>query len=736
MRPIACCLLGPIASVLLAIGAARGAAVAPGAQPVENATTPKDLEAKATFHCIGLKWDLAGDANRNAACSVQFRRKGSAAWRDALALFRVVFRPADMGMNTGETRRANVNALAGSIFHLAPGTAYEVKLSLTDPDGGSEERAIEVATHPLPRDPLRLRPIPVPAGQLQKAVAAAQPGDVLLLEAGDHGPGVPISKSGTSDNPIVLRGPAEGEAVIRGNVAVSGSHLWFDRLTLDCTNRPAPGSKPDTASFFRTGAQGKNGLNGARSSAEVFVTRCKFLNHHYGCNVYGHRWFVTDCTFLGEHEWHDDFLTLGKVKGHMSGEGVDFHHHPGGVGVVAFCQITGTADGVSYGDNNIDVYNNVVYETCDDLVEMDYGYHNYRVWGNLLYSSLAGLSYQPFNGGPWYVFRNQVSGAGLNILKLKEGYGPNIFANNTLVQATPYKRYSILLDGIFANNAWVSLPNAPIGSNREGAPFSLSRLRLMDHNVYGVGDKPVWVLDKNYSLKDLHEAGVDRHSLAVKGHDVLENLPDNPKKGTSKWMLPKDGSPLVDGGTPLPNLIESYHGKAPDIGAVERALGPHWVGPRAYAPSGLAYGLPPAWQVASPAALAPFADLGAPPKARRIALVLTRQEPRAFILATFEPLEPHEAWRRFEELARPEPGGAETAIRYLDSLAARLATRDLGGKPVASLTAAQWTNGGLWHILGGCQADGLPALRTDFFLFASSLVETLSAPDLSRMPDL
>ena len=201
----------------------------------------------------------------------------------------------------------------------------------------------------------------------------------------------------------------------------------------------------------------------------------------------------------------------------MSGEGIDFHHHRGGTCVAAFNDITGTADGISYGDNNIDVYNNRVYQTCDDLVEMDYGYHNYRVWGNLLYSALAGISFQPFNGGPWYIFRNQVTGASLNILKLKEGSGSVVFVNNTLVQASAYKRFSILLNGIFANNVWVSVPNAPIGSSRQDDDFRLTRMRFMDHNAYGVGDRPIWLLEKPYALADLRAIGLDTNSRGGQG---------------------------------------------------------------------------------------------------------------------------------------------------------------------------------------------------------------------------
>jgi len=715
---------------LLFFGLALTGAAQSAPAPAADATIVKDLEAKATYNCIGLKWDVDGDGNRNATCKLRFRRKGLAEWRDALDLFRVVFRPGDMEMN--RRKRENVNALAGSIFHLAPGTTYEVALSLADPDGGSVEKTIVIATHALPQDTKDGRLVKVPVGQFQKACADAQPGDILLLEKGDHGSGPAIARSGTAERPIMVRGPAQGEAIIHGPISVGGAWWWFDRLTLDCTNWPAAGAAVNPEDLYKTGAQGKNGFNGSANSLEIAVTRCKFINHHYGCDVWGHRWFVTDCSFDGERLWRDDLLTGHKVRSQLSGEGIDFHHHQGGTCVAAFNTITGTSDCISYGDNNIDVYNNLVFWTSDDLLEPDYGFHNYRLWGNRGCSSLAGLSFQPFNGGPWYVFRNQLSGAALNILKLKEGYGPVIFVNNTLVQDKTYKRFSTLLNGIFANNVWVTLPNAAIGTNSGGNKFSLTRMRFMDNNAYGVGEKPVWVLEKSYALKDLHAIGFDKNSRTIRGDDVLADLPADPRKGTLEHILPRSGSPLVDGGAALPNIIPAYTGKAPDIGAYELELGPHWVGPRTYAPSGLAYGAAEGWSVVGAPGPKGFQIRNPGIKSARVALALERSNPSASIVVTFEPSTAEAAWARYRNLIESAGEALTPLVRYSDSLAAKVVRTN--GR--AELIGAQWTSQGVWVIQGECDVNDLAAVRPGFFLFVSSLLETITVPDPSQMTPL
>ena len=88
-----------------------------------SGTTPGAIRAYSTFSSIGVEWDIVGDANHNAAASVEFRVTGTSAWRAALPLVRVDYNGA--------------NTLAGSVLFLSPGTSYDVRLTLTDPDGGT-----------------------------------------------------------------------------------------------------------------------------------------------------------------------------------------------------------------------------------------------------------------------------------------------------------------------------------------------------------------------------------------------------------------------------------------------------------------------------------------------------------------------------------------------------------------------------------------------------------------------
>src|SRR5262245_59242445 len=70
-----------------------GRLVAQGAAaptPSPNAVTPGELVIEPpTLINLGFEWFIQGDANRNAAVDVTFRKKGTTAWRPALPLLRL-----------------------------------------------------------------------------------------------------------------------------------------------------------------------------------------------------------------------------------------------------------------------------------------------------------------------------------------------------------------------------------------------------------------------------------------------------------------------------------------------------------------------------------------------------------------------------------------------------------------------------------------------------------------------
>ena len=82
---------------------------------------------------LGFEWRIDGDANRNATVSVEFRAVGESRWREALPLLRI-------GGEHVYRRRENLDytvpdGFAGSILICRPGTEYECRFQLADPDG-------------------------------------------------------------------------------------------------------------------------------------------------------------------------------------------------------------------------------------------------------------------------------------------------------------------------------------------------------------------------------------------------------------------------------------------------------------------------------------------------------------------------------------------------------------------------------------------------------------------------
>ena len=84
---------------------------------------------------LGFEWAISGDEDRDAAVSVEYRKVGDSQWRRAMPLVRIggeeVFRDREGLYYTVP------DGFAGSILNLEPGTEYECRFELTDPDCAS-----------------------------------------------------------------------------------------------------------------------------------------------------------------------------------------------------------------------------------------------------------------------------------------------------------------------------------------------------------------------------------------------------------------------------------------------------------------------------------------------------------------------------------------------------------------------------------------------------------------------
>src|SRR5580704_7008703 len=115
-----------------------------------------------TLVSLGFEWRITGDDNRNAKVETSYRIKGESNWRPALPLMRL--QREEIGTAPGPNaandparyplfKYTAANMFAGSILNLDPGTEYECRFVLSDPDGvtGATEKIVSVRTRAEPQ---------------------------------------------------------------------------------------------------------------------------------------------------------------------------------------------------------------------------------------------------------------------------------------------------------------------------------------------------------------------------------------------------------------------------------------------------------------------------------------------------------------------------------------------------------------------------------------------------------
>ena len=547
----------------------------------QDATTPGELRTYSTIHSIGIEWDIAGDADHDASCQVSFRAKGAEAWRHALPLFRV----ESYGWYADRKADRRYTMVAGSILFLEPGTAYDVKLNLADPDGGAESRVVEIATRPIPRLPeggRTLHAVPgsgggegskdTPFRGLAAAQEAARPGDVVLLGPGEYGAFV-FSKSGEPGRPLAWKAAEDGGSVF-DSADVAASHVHLEGLSFRKKDR-------DTA------------LRGSGPTSDVALVRSRFSGFFHSVVVgrEGRDWYVADNVIEGRNG-------LDPKVHHAEGEGVELSQTSGHT--VCHNRISRVQAGVHYPLRNCDIFGNDIHDTTDDGLEPDYGYANVRMWGNRITNfGNNALSFQPMYCGPWYFIRNQVIGTGhIFKFRIQDRF---LLAHNTFVRWGPSSdRMWCILSALSRNNLFISAGgDAPVWgcvSYKEDSPAYIVP------PVY----RPTWATDVDYDGFDWGRAkeafswdrrypdlaafsaavGIEKNGVRVRKEEIFEawDLPEKPAPAERRVLSLREGSNAVDAGAVLPNVNEDFAGKAPDLGAHERGGPRARYGPRPAAP--------------------------------------------------------------------------------------------------------------------------------------------------------
>jgi len=563
-----------------------------GCAASENGVTPGNLVLEEpTLVCLGVRWYVSGDENGNASVKMSYRRKGEQAWRQAMPLFRVgksddpnAEKPFLSEQVNGEWPIPLPNLFAGSILDLQADTPYEIKLELSDPDGGSATRTLQARTRrepvaPKPKRTLHVKPgngggagtAADPIRGLAAANAIAKPGDLFLIHAGVYEGTFETDKSGTPEAPIVWRGAGDGETVIDAKGADRGvsANLVHD--------------------VFFEGLGIRNSQFGMvpHGASNVVVRRCHFYQNEYGFAGYRQDkpmkgFFIADNLFEGPSTWPRTKGIEDARAVQVSGQG-----H-----VVCYNRIRGFADGVDImscpPNRAIDFYGNEISECTDDAIELDYGETNVRAFRNHITNCFEGISTQPVYGGPAYVFRNAMYNLEYTEFKMHNGPVGMLYFHNTVVKAGvawPLYTSEQVQHVVSRNNLMIGTKGTYV--------FEFSpRMTECDFDYDGFGAGPVelfakWNDQRHQTFEDFRaNSGIERHATWLGDQSPFASGIKPPADLKQQFAITVNdlrlagGSKAVDAAVVLPNVNDGFGGKAPDLGAYElgEAL-PHY-GPR------------------------------------------------------------------------------------------------------------------------------------------------------------
>jgi hypothetical protein len=264
--------------VALAIAVSAGGLAR--AQGAAGVTAGELVVEPPTLLSLGFEWYIDGDADRDAAVAVAYRRSGERDWHTSLPLLRV---QNERTFYVETLYYTAPSMFAGSVFELEENTEYEVRFTLTDPDGvtGQAERTVPVRTrgepqpaasghtyHVYPFDYKGPRQEPAFSGLLaayyknsiggdwsRAAPPHVEPGDTILVHAGVYRDfdrfsysheldsryttccGTPwdgtfyLTQDGTAERPIAIKAAGDGEVVFDG----AGNNVLFNVMGADYT---------------------------------------------------------------------------------------------------------------------------------------------------------------------------------------------------------------------------------------------------------------------------------------------------------------------------------------------------------------------------------------------------------------------------------------------------------------------------------------------------------------------
>jgi hypothetical protein len=424
-----------------------------------------------TLLSLGFDWQIDGDDNRNASVDVSYRKKGETVWKKALPLLRLQHEWVN-----GAPPQANPNPLlpqtpfdyvvpnmfSGSILNLEPGTEYECRLVMNDPDGirGETTKVVTVRTRtePMPAAGGRTYHVyPVDwKGEKQEPAftglmsayymgtshydyqnawpARVKPGDVILVHAGLYvsdrfhymnGQARPgylslgtvfdgtyyLTASGTPERPIVIKGAGDGEVVFDGDGAqnlfnlMAANYNYFEGITIRNTNvafllgiKDIAGSSGFTLKHSKIYDVGRAVQDDWSGSQNYYIADNSLVGRHDPEKMMGWIGAIWE-KFPGYPELlTSEYAIKVYGQGHVVAHNYLAHWHDA-IDVATYGNPDGSPNATA--DRlpvSIDFYGNDIFNMGDNCIESDGGAHNIRVFRNRCFN----VASQALSAQPMY----------------------------------------------------------------------------------------------------------------------------------------------------------------------------------------------------------------------------------------------------------------------------------------------------------------------------------------------
>ena len=443
-----------------------------------------------TLVSLGVDWQIDGDENRNASVAVAYRRAGDTQWRQGLPLMRLqneqvngrVGGPSFVDgehaaesaaqLAGGSTAPAGVpasgaspfafspfsyvspNMFSGSVFDLSPDTDYEVKVTLSDPDGvsGDTEHILTAHTRPEPMPAAggkvyHVYPVGYDGPREQPAftglmaayyMAAAhfdyqnaypprvQPGDTILVHTGTYlsdrhhymnrapAPGYLalgtvfdgtyyLTQSGTPDKPIVIKSAGDGEVVFDGDGAqnlfnlMGANYNYFEGITIRNTNvafllgiKGIAGSSGFTLKHSRIENVGRAIQDDWSGSKNFYIADNIFIGRHDPTKMMGWNGAIWQKLPGFPERLDSEYAIKVYGQGHVVTRNYIAHWHDG-IDMATYGNPDGTPHPIA--DRfpmSNDFYDNDIYNMGDNCIETDGGGRNMRVFRNRCVNTALG----------------------------------------------------------------------------------------------------------------------------------------------------------------------------------------------------------------------------------------------------------------------------------------------------------------------------------------------------------